>query len=48
MKKFETPGILVLDLTPSESILDDITLSQEQVFIGEEIIVTDTSDEAVW
>ncbi len=48
MKKFEFPQICVLDMTPSEGVLDDITLSREPVFGGEEIIVTDTSDEAVW
>ncbi len=48
MKKFETPEIKTLDLTPVNSILDDITLSSEPVFDGKEITVTDTSDEAVW
>ncbi len=48
MKRFICPEIEIRDFSPIKSVMDDITLSLEPAFEGEEIIVTDTSDEAVW
>ena len=50
MKKFITPEIELRELTPSQSIMDDITASGEiPGFGGNEQIVPDPAgDEAVW
>ncbi len=48
MKEFLSPEIRVTVLSPSNSVMDDITLSTEQKFEGEEKIVTDQTEEAVW
>ncbi len=48
MKKFINPEIQIKDLSPVKSVMDDITLSAQPQFTGQEITVEDTSDEAVW
>ena len=50
MKKFITPEVELRELTPSQSIMDDITVSTEAGFGGNEQIVDDPgkNDEAVW
>lgn len=48
MKKFLTPEISVTVLTPVNSVMDDITISTEQGFDGEEKIITDQTEDAIW
>ena len=51
MKKFIIPEIEIRDLSPSQSVMDDITGSGEiPGFAGIEQVVSDpgASDEAIW
>ena len=50
MKKFFEPEIDVRDLSPVNSVMDDITASGEIPGIDNEKVVTDpaANDEAVW
>ncbi len=48
MKKFTDPQINIRELSSSESIMDDITLSAEQPFTGSEEIVDDKTEDAIW
>ncbi len=48
MKKFTDPQINIRELSSSESIMDDITISAEQPFTGSEQIVEDKTEEAIW
>ena len=51
MREFITPEILITELTPANSLMDDITSSGEiPGFGGNEQIVPDpgAGDEAVW
>ena len=51
MKKFILPEVEIRDLSPVQTIMDDITVSSETGFGGREQVVNDPatgSDEAVW
>lgn len=48
MKKFTDPRVNIRELSSIESIMDDITLSAEQTFDGDEKIVDDNTEDAVW
>ena len=49
MKEFIVPEIEIRDLSPSQTVMDDITGSGEiPGFGGNEQTVTDPADEAVW
>ena len=49
MKKFIIPEVEICDLSPSQSVMDDITISGEiPGFSGSEVVVDDKSSEAVW
>ncbi len=50
MKKFISPEITAVDLTPAKTVMDDITASAEFPGIDNEQTVTDPAgnDEAVW
>ena len=50
MKKFIIPEVEIRDLSPVQTIMDDITVSGEiPGFSGSETVVDDkTTDDAVW
>ena len=49
MKKFIIPEVEIRDLSPSQSVMDDITVSGEiPKFNGSEVVVDDNNSEAVW
>lgn len=48
MKKFITPEIQIRDLTPDGSVMDDITVSGNEVYFGVEEVVIDSTTDAEW
>lgn len=48
MKEFIVPTIEIKDFSPAQSVMDDITVSGNQVYFGIEEVVIDSTADAEW